>query len=122
MTLAIASLPSSRYHLYPSMRKRLFIRLLVVGFVLWLGFAGVMWWTMRQPPETFGRVMMHMPVPAVFLIAPFETMWTQARAGTLHPGDPAPDFDLMKLDKSDRIRLSALTAKQPVVLVFGSYT
>ena len=38
------------------------------------------------------------------------------------PGDPAPDFSLLKLDKSERIQLSQLTAKQPVVLVFGSYT
>jgi len=28
----------------------------------------------------------------------------------------------MKLDKSERIQLSSLTAHQPVVLVFGSYT
>jgi len=40
----------------------------------------------------------------------------------LHPGDIAPDFSLMKLDKTARIQLSDLTKLQPVVLVFGSYT
>jgi peroxiredoxin len=49
-------------------------------------------------------------------------MWMRARAGHLQPGDPAPDFSLTKLDKSANLQLSALTAKQPVVLVFGSYT
>jgi hypothetical protein len=67
-------------------------------------------------------VMSHMPGPAAFLLFPFETAWTHARAGELRPGDPAPDFDLLKLDKSARVHLSTLTAQQPVVLVFGSYT
>ena len=102
--------------------KPILVRLLVVVAIVYLGFVGTMWWAMHQPPETFGRVMARMPVPAVFLLAPFETMWIQARAGDLRTGDPAPDFSLMKLDKSERIQLSSLTAKQPVVLVFGSYT
>jgi len=47
----------------------------------------------------------------------------QARAGSLHVGDPAPDFVLAKLDKTERVQLSALTAiGKPVVLIFGSYT
>jgi peroxiredoxin len=49
-------------------------------------------------------------------------MWTHARAGRLQTGDPAPDFSLLKLDKSANVQLSSLTAQQPVVLVFGSYT
>lgn len=101
--------------------KPVLIPVLVI-VLLYLGFVGTMFWAMRQPPETFGRVMAHMPVPAVFLLAPFETMWTHARAGTLKLGDRAPDFSLMTLDKSERVELSSLTAKQPVVLVFGSYT
>jgi peroxiredoxin len=76
---------------------------------------------MRQPPERFGRVMASMPTPAYFVL-PFETMWTRARAGTLNYGDAAPDFTLAKLDKSEKVQLSALTSRQPVVLVFGSYT
>lgn len=100
------------------------ILMAVVGVLLlvYVGFVGMIWWSMHQPPETFGRVMSHMPVPVAFVLAPFETMWTHARAGALLPGDAAPDFSLMKLDKTERVQLSALTAKQPVVLVFGSYT
>jgi hypothetical protein len=104
------------------LRNPWLIRTLAALLIVYVAFVGVVWWAMNQPPETFGRVMSHMPGPVVFLLAPFETLWTQARAGTLHPGDPAPDFTLMKLDKSERVQLSALTARQPVVLVFGSYT
>jgi len=85
-------------------------------------FAGLIWWSMRQPPETFARVMARMPGPVVFILFPFETFWTHARAGSLHPGDAAPDFSLLKLDKTERVQLSSLNARQPVVLVFGSYT
>ena len=98
------------------------IRVVVVVLVLYAAFASYIVWAMRQPPETFARVMSHMPGPAVFLTLPFETLWTQERAGELRPGDAAPDFSLLKLDKTDRVQLSALTARTPVVLVFGSYT
>jgi peroxiredoxin len=77
---------------------------------------------MHQPPETFGRVMAKMPGPIPFLIFPFETAWIHARAGTLQVGDRAPDFSLLKVDKSERVQLSLLSQEQPVVLVFGSYT
>ena len=76
---------------------------------------------MHQSPEEFGRFMMKMPA-AIFLLAPFETMWTQARAGTVHVGDAAPDFALTKLDKTGTVRLSDLNRTQPVVMIFGSYT
>ncbi len=82
---------------------------------------GYIWWAMYQPPEIFGRVMKHMP-DLVFFLAPFETLWTNARAGRLQPGDVAPDFSVAKLDKSGNVQLSALTSVQPVVLIFGSYT
>ena len=102
--------------------KSWFIRGLIVVLVLYVVFAGYISWAMRQPPETFARVMSHLPGPAAFLLFPFETAWTHARAGELRPGDAAPDFSLLKLDKSARVQLSALTAQQPVVLVFGSYS
>ena len=102
--------------------KALVLRVGLVLFVLWLAFVGFMWHTMKQPPEKFGQVMMHMPVPAVFLAAPFETMWVRARAGDLKPGDMAPEFNLQTLDKTSYVALSSLLAKGPVVLVFGSYT
>jgi len=98
--------------------------LAVVGVVLLFSYAGFLLfinWAMRQPPETFGRVMAKMPMPAYFVI-PFETLWTLARAGSLRAGDTAPDFQLPNLDHKSEIRLSSLRGKQPVVLVFGSYT
>ena len=97
------------------------LRTALVVAVLYVSFVGLIWWAMHQSPETFGRVMKHMP-DAVFLVAPFETMWMHARAGHLQAGDPAPDFSLTKLDKSANVQLSSLTSTQPVVLVFGSYT
>jgi hypothetical protein len=102
--------------------KKFIFRALAILVILYLAFAGCVLRAMRQPPETFGRVMSRMPGPVAFLIFPFETAWLRARAGALHPGDPAPDFNLLKLDKSARVQLSSLTAHQPVVLVFGSYT
>jgi hypothetical protein len=101
--------------------RKLLPRAAVALVILYALFAGFIWWAMRQPPEKFGQVMKHMPDVAYFLV-PFETMWTHARAGHLHAGDTAPDFSLTKLDKSATVQLSALTATQPVVLVFGSYT
>jgi hypothetical protein len=77
---------------------------------------------MHQPPETFARAVAGMPQPVVFLLYPFETLWTHARAGSLKLGDQVPDFSLWKVDKSERIQLSTLNLHRPVVLVFGSYT
>ncbi len=101
--------------------KRIF---LVVAVVLLCGYAGFLLfinWAMRQPPETFGRVMAKMPMPAYFVI-PFETFWTRARAGSIQVGDTAPDFQLSTLDHKNEVQLSSFRGKQPVVLVFGSYT
>ena len=91
--------------------------------LLWVSACAGLYAIMRQSPETFARVMARVPGPVAFLVLPFETLWMRARAGKLHVGDPAPDFTLAKLDKSARVQLSALTAqRQPVVLIFGSYT
>ncbi len=102
--------------------RRLSLRLIVSLVIAYIGFGAYVWWAMHQPPETFGRVMAGMPGPVPFLIFPFETAWVHARAGSLHVGDRAPDFSLLKLDKSERVQLSVLSQQQPVVLVFGSYT
>lgn len=102
------------------MRSILF-RAAIVLVVLWVIFVGFIAWAMHQPPERFGRVMARMPVAAYFVI-PFETLWTRARAGTLQPGQAAPDFSLALLDKSATMQLSSFRGKEPVVLVFGSYT
>ena len=90
--------------------------------VAYIAFAGVVLWSMNQPPAVFGQVMARMPGPVAFLIFPFETAWMHARAGHLNVGDAAPDFTLGRQDKTGTVQLSALTQKQPVVLVFGSYT
>jgi hypothetical protein len=100
--------------------KRTLSVIAVVLLLLWGSFLVFIGWAMRQPPEKFGRVMKHIPMPAFFLF-PFETMWTQARAGSVQPGDRAPDFRLPTQDHQSEVELSSLRGK-PVVLVFGSYT
>jgi hypothetical protein len=56
--------------------------------------------------------------PKGILIMPFETLWTRARAGSLEIGDPAPDFSLIKLDKSSNLRLSEINVRQPVATLY----
>jgi hypothetical protein len=91
--------------------------------VLWVAGSIAIYRMMLRPPEQFARAMSKIPGPVAFLLFPFETLWTRARAGALQVGDPAPDFSLAKLDHSEKIQLSSFTARQqPVVLVFGSYT
>jgi hypothetical protein len=101
--------------------KRRLIGLGAALFCLWLGFVGYVDWAMHQSPEQFGKVMARMPMPAYFLF-PFETMWTQARKGTLSVGSTAPDFEVKNLDDKSPVRLASLWTGKPVVLVFGSYT
>ncbi len=102
-------------------KKRWLGIIVAVLLCLWLGFVGYIDWAMRQPPEAFGHVMARMPMPAYFLF-PFETMWTDARKGTLKVGDSAPDFTVKTLDTRTPVRLASLWAEKPVVLVFGSFT
>jgi hypothetical protein len=91
--------------------------------VVWLCCCVELYHVMEQPPEQFAHLMARIPGPVAFLVLPFETLWLSARAGSLRVGDRAPDFTLTKLDKSEQIHLSSLTAQgRPVVLVFGSYT
>ncbi len=107
----------------PDFVKRALVRAIAVIALLWALACGALYEIMRQPPETFARFMARIPGPVAFLVLPFETLWTHARAGALQVGDAAPDFSLMKLDKSASVQLSTLTAQgRPVVLIFGSYT
>ena len=101
--------------------RKAFLAALLLLVAGWGVACAALYRAMRRPPEAFARVMSRLP-GAVFLMFPFETMWTHARAGALHPGDAAPDFSLMKLDHSEKVRLANLAAEHPVVLVFGSYT
>jgi len=95
----------------------------VVAFVVFYAVSLLfIYRAMEKPPEQFARTMSKLPAPVVFLAFPFEALWMRARAGHLQVGDPAPDFELAKQDKSERLHLAAMTAQQPVVLVFGSYT
>ena len=103
--------------------KRALLRTFCAVGLVWALACGTVYEIMRQPPETFARFMAKLPGPVAFLVLPFETLWTHARAGALQVGDHAPDFTLMKLDKSASVQLSSLTAQgRPVVLIFGSYT
>lgn len=108
----------------PSKRKLLRRVLGILLLVIVFGYATLLFAVnraMHQPPEQFGRFMSKMPV-AVFLVSPFETMWTRARAGALNVGDSAPNFTLPTFDKSAQVNLETIRKDRPVVLVFGSYT
>ena len=105
-----------RWILAPS-RKRLLKRTAISLATIYIACLGFIWWAMKQPPERFGRVMSKIPGPVAFLVFPFETLWTQARAGALHPGDAAPDFALGASD-GKTYRLSDYKGKQAVVLAW----
>ncbi len=86
-----------------------------------LALSAGLYWAMCQPPDKFGAVMKHVPMP-MMMVLPFETLWNRARGGALQPGDLAPDFRLPALDHSGYFTLSELRGSRPVILVFGSYT
>jgi hypothetical protein len=50
-----------------------------------------------------------------------ETVIAQDETGP-KVGEPAPDFCLKRLTAKEWVRLSSFQGKQPVALVFGSYT
>ena len=116
------TMSGNRRHGKSSRVVRMLLGLLITLVVAYLSFGVFIWWAMHQPPEVFGKVMVKVPEPVAFLLYPFETLWTHARAGALKIGDSAPDFSLEKVNKSGPIQLSALNKQQPVVLIFGSYT
>ena len=106
------------------MREEILRRLATAGIVaviVYIGLVTAIFIIMRQPPDRFGRIMARMPMP-LFMIVPFKPLWSIARGGDLSVGDAAPDFDLQGVDGSARVRLSSFRGKQPVALVFGSYT
>lgn len=96
-------------------------KVLLIAALFYAALAGAVLAAMKQPPERFGRIMMHVPGPA-FAIIPFKTLWLYARQGPLRPGDPAPGFNLTTQDQKSVVRLASFQGLQPVVLVFGSYT
>ncbi len=90
--------------------------------LLYATAVGAFYWQMKQPPETFARMVSKLPPPVPFVLLPFPAMWRSARAGALQPGGMAPDFDLETLDRQSRVRLSQYRGVRPVALIFGSYT
>jgi hypothetical protein len=108
--------------------RRLGVLTLTV-LILYVTFLVGIFVAMHQPVERFGKVMSYMPGP-LFMVIPFEPMWNVARGGTLKVGDTAPDFTLATAEKkmagavaaAAPVQLSSFRGKQPVVLVFGSYT
>lgn len=101
--------------------KRWTVSIGAVCVALWICMVSYVGWAMRQPPEVFGRVMSHMPMPA-FLVLPFETLWNSARGGQLAVGDTAPSLPVRHLTDTVPVDLGSLWTERPVVLVFGSYT
>ena len=101
--------------------KRKLLRIAVVLVVLYALLTGGLFTAMLQPPDTFGRIMAHVPWP-MFVVLPFKPLWYVARGGSLNAGDTAPDFSLETADKKSRVQLSSFRGQKPLVLVFGSYT
>lgn len=98
------------------------IRIVIVSAAVYIAAGSAILWAMLQPPERFGQVMKHLPMPVVWGAFPAPRMWSWARQGNLQEGDEAPDFTLSTLDHSSRVTLSSHRGERPVVLVFGSYT
>ena len=101
---------------------RWLIRGVLLLIAIYISMAGFLAYAVTRPPEQFGQIMKHLPMPVVFGILPGQRMFTWARAGRLAAGDPAPDFTLRALDRSGAVTLSSFSGERPVVLVFGSYT
>ena len=100
---------------------RVLILAVAITIAAHLALTASLYWAMCQPPDRFGRVMKHVPMP-MMLVLPFETLWMHARAGAVQAGDLAPDFRLPTLDHKSTVELASFRGSQPVVLIFGSYT
>jgi hypothetical protein len=91
---------------------------------LWALLAGILVGSMFFSPSTHATVMSYywnLPRP-VFIVLPMIGGWNFARGGALQVGDLAPDFTLQSADRRASVHLSSFRGKQPVLLVFGSYT
>ncbi len=56
-----------------------------------------------------------------FIAGPDDVEFEKFR-NTLHVGETAPDFELLRLDDRETVRLRDYTAERDVVVEFGSYT
>jgi hypothetical protein len=95
-------------------------RVAIVVALLYGALLGLVYMQMMKPPLEFAGFWGDVPAFARRVV-PFRPLWNRARAGSLQPGDAAPDFELPYHDHSGAMRLSELRGR-PVVLVFGSYT
>lgn len=102
------------------MKRTIVIVIAVLAGIYLLAVVGL-YAAMKQPPERFGAIMAHVPMPSM-MVLPFRPLWMSARSGRLVVGDAAPDFELPSVDHSRTVRLSNEYRERPVVLVFGSYT
>jgi len=100
---------------------RTLLLVLAVLLSVQVALSAGLYWAMLQPPDRFGQIMKHVPMP-MMLVLPFETLWNRARAGQVQAGSMAPDFTLPTLDHTATVQLSSFRGSKPVVLVFGSYT
>lgn len=100
---------------------RTILKWVLVVVVIYMCVACGLLAAMYQPPRTFGRIMAHVP-DAAFMVLPFRQLWFISRKGSLKVGDPAPNFSLWTVDRKSRVQLSAFQEREPVVLIFGSYT
>jgi|SRR5579871_1852976 len=100
---------------------RVALKILGTVVALYLVLSAGLFAIMRLPPERFAKIISYAPGP-LFMVLPFEPLWSVARGGGVHSGDAAPDFELPTLDHSALVRLSTFRGRQPVVLIFGSYT
>lgn len=108
----------------PRLRKaaRIVLRGVLALSLVYAVLSAGLAWTMRQAPRRVAQIMKRLPEPLVFAVLPGPTLWRWARQGSLAAGDPAPDFTLPLHDRTGSVTLSSFRGKQPVVLVFGSYT
>ena len=98
------------------------LRVLLAAVILYAALAATVTAAMLQPPSRFGQIMRYMPAPLVWGLLPGPRIWLWARQGTLAEGQLAPDFTLSTSDRKGSVTLSSHRGKQPVVLIFGSYT
>jgi len=79
-----------------------------IGFsaLLVLVFAGLSYMA-GSPRDVYGMVRYAFP---------------HMHRGTLHPGDDAPDAQLLSLDGANHFHIRERTGAKPLVLIFGSYT
>lgn len=76
----------------------------------------------------FGLVGLVVLVAAAFLwvVGPRNVLgmlrYDQRREGDLRVGVPAPDVSLVALDGRTPVRIANSIGRQPLVIVFGSYT